>query len=144
MPQPVLPPSSQTTEHVVLDVYSNLILRYTSFMILTLVDPQTGVREHRSGAQIQTVDGHLWHPGMANIRPLAVCEICRRPSFHLLRRERPSHGLCLNAVRCAWCGIVLCPRHRSASDGHWFCPPCARSNTLYKWLIWPFCVGEEE
>jgi len=144
MPQPGLPPSSQTTEHVVLDVYGNIVLRYTSFMILTLVDPQTGVRELRRGAQIQTVDGHLWHPGMTNTKPLSVCEFCRRPPFHLFRRERPSHGLCLNAVRCAWCGITLCPRHRTTSDGRWSCPTCSHKNARYEWLLWPFCIREEE
>lgn len=130
-----LPPNlgsdDRVIETIIRDKDGQPILIIT-YAVMNLTMPDGSVIEKTLTETIELVDGFQWHAGLLSAKPpvyIGVCEFCRRPPFHLLRLERPTHGLVrLKQLKlCANCGTPCCPRHRIRSSGQWRCPECART-----------------
>ena len=97
----------------------------------TVVQPSGQLDQYRNLTGILLADGTLWSP-LTRV-PVGVCDECRHPRFHGLRREQPSHGIVSlqGARRCASCGRLCCPRHRKPVGRHWQCLTCASKSRIW-------------
>ena len=126
-----------------------LEISYENYMISL---PDGRIEQHTINNVIETVDGMMWSP-MArrgkNREHIAVgiCEACRAPRSHGLRREEPTHGIVTlaNAEFCCKCGRLCCPRHRKrCSDDQTRCLPCASIFRIKRFFSAIFFVNAEE
>ena len=130
-----LPPNlggdDREIETIVRDKNGHPILS-TTYAVMNLTMPDGSIIEKTQTETIELVDGFEWSAKFLAVTPpiyIGVCEYCRRPPFHLLRLERPTHGLVrlTHLKGCCDCGAPCCPRHRFRHAGRWRCPECART-----------------
>jgi hypothetical protein len=132
------PGTASLYDNTVYDEHGNVILQVVSGQYL-LTSPDGTVTSRSVSSTIQLVCGLQWAPSHAAMRDhavrIGVCMLCREPPYRFPFRRRPRHGLVSlrRAKRCASCGRLICPQHRTMGpDGRWRCIVCAR---WHGWLM---------
>ena len=141
------PGADQTVRTVLWDALGNPIVEVGAreYMVHR---PDGSVATERINSSILLMDGTMWHPGMRDVR-LGVCKLCREPPYTFPFRQGPMHGLVSltpgGAVKCARCGMILCPAHaRRCSDNRLRCPSCAQRGTLRRFFERIFWTTDED
>ena len=144
MRRPRMSPPSTRSRYVIFDADGNPSVEMDFLDERSVVLDDGTVLQTRSSQALELSDGHILPPQALMSRrgvATAICAECRQPSFHGLRRERPSHGLILarNARKCQGCGRVFCSRHVAhGGDGKWRCRSCARESGFWRFVRWVF------
>lgn len=120
-----LPQTDNKSDLVLFDRNGKEILRVCNGEIM-VTKPDGSVLICKQEVGIELADGSMWSPNKG--LDLAICQICRRPSYDWLGRSQAGHGLCRQgaAQNCPACGMLTCPSHRRPMpDGRVLCVDCA-------------------